>query len=249
MIEIVFNEGEYASLTYAKEKQLITDDGINDVLCFAFGLDIGDISLSYDEREVVKKLKNYATNNEVIRIWYSDAPYSTCGFYHVCQLLETYDCEVSAIKLPHVIRGKNQTIRLFNTWNEVCYEELGQFLSLEERLVKSEVNYYASRWEELKEENSQLRALVNDRLISVPIDFYDHLIRREVKETEFKIAKLIGAIISNYQIRMSDAWFTDRIAYMIEQGELVVIQSHECFYQQVLKIKEVDDESKNISGR
>ncbi|MFR5027465.1 MAG: DUF1835 domain-containing protein [Coprococcus sp.] len=27
---------------------------------------------------------------EPVRIWYSDAPYSRCGFYHVCSILKNY---------------------------------------------------------------------------------------------------------------------------------------------------------------
>lgn len=248
MIEVVFGECEYDSMVFAKEKQMIVDEGISDILCFAFGMDIGDISSFCEDLEAVRKLKYYAKNGESIRIWYSDAPYSCCGFYHVCYMLEKYNSSVSVIKLPHIIRGKNQTIRLFNSWSEICYEELGQFLLLEESLVTTEVNYYASKWKELREENSELRAVVNGRLISVPIDFYDHLIRKEIPKKEFKVARLVGEIISKYQIRVSDAWFEDRIVHMIKQGELAVIQSNEHFYEQVLKIKEVDDESKNISG-
>ena len=30
------------------------------------------------------RLKNYLDDGEQIRIWYSDAPYSICGFYQLC---------------------------------------------------------------------------------------------------------------------------------------------------------------------
>lgn len=43
-----------------------------------------------------------------------------------------------------------------------------------------------SKWMELTEDNSPLRAVVNGELVGVPEDFYDFLILREITEAPVK---------------------------------------------------------------
>lgn len=35
------------------------------------------------------RLKKYLEEDETIRVWYSDAPYSRCGFYSLCRMLQS----------------------------------------------------------------------------------------------------------------------------------------------------------------
>ena len=39
----------------------------------------------------LKRLQGLLEKGESVRIWYSNAPYSICGFYHLCSLLQ--NCE------------------------------------------------------------------------------------------------------------------------------------------------------------
>lgn len=50
---------------------------------------------------------------------------------------------------------------------------------LEKELSEHEQKVFASRWDELKEEDAPLRVLINGCLVGVKDDFYDFLIRRE----------------------------------------------------------------------
>ena len=43
------------------------------------------------------RLIRFLEGGEPVRIWYSDAPYSRCGFYHVCSILKNYPNEVSVV--------------------------------------------------------------------------------------------------------------------------------------------------------
>ena len=45
------------------------------------------------------RLRKYLEDGEIIRIWYSDAPYSRCGFYSLCQMLKNYKNEIHVVKL------------------------------------------------------------------------------------------------------------------------------------------------------
>lgn len=121
MIEVLFGESEAASMN------------------------AGDCS------DKLLRLKTYLEEGETIRIWYSDAPYSRCGFYSLCRMLQNCENEVYAIKLPeHVVRKRS--IISYRNWGEVSTEEFAGFLSQERRLTRDEIRMYAFLWTELTED-------------------------------------------------------------------------------------------------
>lgn len=143
----------------------------------------------------LQRLKNYLEEGETIRIWYSDAPYSVCGFYHVCSILSEYDNPIRVVKIPeHIVRGNE--IVSYQNWGEVAVEEFAGFLSYERELSREEVRMYRSLWVELQEENTPLRAIINGKMMGVGEDFYDFLIWKELSQKPIKEARLIGNIRS-----------------------------------------------------
>ena len=95
-----------------KEHSGWLEGNAGDVVCFVYRLDIGNIQEDIEghyrknlifsllnmenEKETqdyadsymqMQKLKIYLEAGESIRIWYSDAPYSRCGLYHLCNIL------------------------------------------------------------------------------------------------------------------------------------------------------------------
>ena len=55
----------------------------------------------------LRRLRDFLDEGESVRIWYSDAPYSRCGLYSLCQILKGYDNQISAVKIPeYVVRDK-----------------------------------------------------------------------------------------------------------------------------------------------
>lgn len=188
------------------------------------------------------RLKKYLEDGETIRVWYSDAPYSRCGFYSLCRILQNYKNEVHIVKLPeHVVR--KTSIVSYRNWGEVSAEEFAGFLFHERILTKEEVRMYALLWIELTEDNSPLRAVINGRVTSVPEDFYDFLIWKRLTCKPIKEARLIGDILGCFQIGMGDWWFARRIEYFIQQDKIKVIEDSENKYARVICIADT------LSGR
>lgn len=185
----------------------------------------------------IERLKYYASHGENIRLWYSDAPYSLCGFYYVCNLLRENDCKISTVKLPQYMQLSENEIQFYTSWGEIDAGKFYKFLPLEKVLSTCEIRSFASNWVELKEEKSTLRAVVNGKVIGVPEDFYDHIIRTEIPEDEFVMARLIGNILGKHPLGVGDWWYAKRIIKMIEFGELVVVKKQKEIYSQVLKKK------------
>lgn len=188
------------------------------------------------------RLKKYLEDGETIRVWYSDAPYSRCGFYSLCRILQNYENEVHVVKLPeHVVR--KTSIVSYRNWGEVSAEEFAGFLSHERILTKEEVRMYALLWIELTEDNSPLRAVINGRVTGVPEDFYDFLIWKRLTYKPIKEARLVGDILGYFQIGMGDWWFARRIEYFIQQGKIKVVEDSENKYARVICIVDT------LSGR
>ena len=141
-----------------------------EVICLGFMLDVGDIKEPadssyrkelirslYDQNqwyqewyqdEELRRLRRFLEDGESVRIWYSDAPYSRCGFYHLCQILRKYENEIRVVKLPEYIIREN-CITVYKNWGEVSAEEFAGFLSEEKKLSRNEIRMFANEWSEL----------------------------------------------------------------------------------------------------
>lgn len=179
------------------------------------------------------RLKRFLDSGESVRIWYSDAPYSRCGLYSLCQILKDYENKISAVKLPeYIVRDTN--IVSYQSWNEVSAEEFAGFLPHERSLSEQEVRMYNTLWGILVEENSPLRAIVNNRLLSVPEDFYDFLIWERLTSAPLKEARLIGDILGQSQLGVGDWWYARRIEHYIRQGKIRVVEDSKSTYARTI---------------
>lgn len=221
-----------------------------EVVCLAFMMDVGELKEPMESRyrqelirefincedsyaEELVRLKNFLDSGEPVRIWYSDAPYSRCGFYSLCGMLRGYENKFSAVKLPEYV-VYDKSIVSYHSWNEVSAEEFAGFLSYEKPLSREEIRMYATLWGELAEENSFLRAVVNGRLLSVPEDFYDFLIWKWLKDEPVKEARLIGDVLGRSQFGVGDWWYARRIEYFIQRGEIQVVEDSENPYARMI---------------
>lgn len=177
----------------------------------------------------MQRLKEYLEEGEDIRIWYSDMPYSVCGFYHLCSILSEYENQIRVVKLPeHIVFGNN--ISSYQNWGDVASEEFAGFLSYERELSIEEIRMYRSVWNELKEENTPLRVIINGKIMGVAEDFYDFLIWKELTNKPIKEARLIGNIMGKYPVSKSDWWYAKRINDFIAEGKIKVAEDSEIRY-------------------
>lgn len=179
------------------------------------------------------RLKDYLKEGETIRIWYSDAPYSRCGFYSLCGMLQEYENDVRVVKMPEY-RCRADSVVSYSNWGEVAAEEFGAFLAYEKALSRQEVRMYALLWSNLVEENSPLRVVVNGRLVGVPEDFYDFLIWKKLTREPVMEAKLIGDILGNYRMGIGDWWYARRIEHFMKQGRIKVTKESENKYARMI---------------
>ena len=261
MLEVVFSDSTKASLHEAGKHS----DRIGETVAIGFSLDVGDISgaLTGEKRKDefvrlfgsvdfkpseldeffqgqekdIQRLLAAAKRSETIRIWRSDAAFSECGFACVCSLIYDLDCPLSVVHLPRFWPMDDNTIQTRTSWQEISEERFTEFFSEEKPVANLEKMMRAEQWQKLCYENAALRAVVNGNLLSVPDNFYDFIIQREILEGEFLMARLIGNVLGKYSLGVSDGWYALRIRKMIAEGQLDVTadrdQSHP--YGKVLK--------------
>lgn len=250
--------------------QQCADSCIGSVVCFSNDLSIGDISgdclsqkrlhsisetyslfceeCSYyldnikKAKETLDELIRRSSSGEAIRIWYSEQPYEYCGMCWLISELKKRMPEpphISAIKLPNRVES-GDTIISYLGWGSVSPEEFYKFLPLEKEVIPAFVCSATLKWREMQEQNTSLRAVINGTLQSVPEDFYDSFIKREITgiDEEFHEVVLIGNVIGKYQLGIGDIWIALRIEKMIENGSLVPLTKPEpgdTIYRRMLK--------------
>ncbi len=183
----------------------------------------------------LNKLMTRAKAGEPVRIWYSEAPYSMCGFYDTIYQLKSCECPVSAVRLPAFTSYGKQEVKSAVSWGEIGPGEFAYYLPLESEIPGATRKAIIAEWEKLKQENAPLRAVINGRLQSVGMDFYDNFIRKEIPDAPFKVAQLIGSVLGRNQLGIGDWLIARRIRKMIESGELAVAQKNSAFYGTTLK--------------
>lgn len=112
-----------------------------------------------------KRLLDYAQNGGDIRIWWSDAPYSACGYYSAISILERYNCKITAVKLPKYLSLSKKNVMTYSSWSEVEAGFFYYFLPHEKEIPKWKIKEISNEWQQLKRENAPLRAVINGTLI------------------------------------------------------------------------------------
>lgn len=161
------------------------------------------------DRAVVhlKILQKRLSAGEAVRLWYSEQPDEMCGLYWFMSQAAQWNtpAKLYVVKLPDW-EAHGHVIITHTGWGEVTPGEWHKYVNLQKEVSAQFVSAAASRWKELQRDNSPLRAVINGELQSVPEDFYDCFINRELatQDNQFHEARLIGNILGNYQLGISD---------------------------------------------
>ncbi len=221
MLEIVFGKTAARSLQYAGVPA-------ESILCFDQNLSMRDLTqkeLPEFSKEVIQLPRRGS-----LRVWYSQNPDELCGFYWLAEQLERIEIpELHGIELPPYFALPDGTVVTWNSWNEMDPETWKTFLHQKNPIPRNYRRNCAMLWRELTIENAPLRAVVNGSLVSVPLDFYDFFIQKELDAADetFVEEHLVGCIIARYGLKISDALIAQRIETRCKTRELEIISPAE----------------------
>lgn len=181
--------------------------------------------LKKKNQKSLKELRKAIKEGASLRIWYSSAPDELNSFYWLMSFLykQKYYTNVSAVYIPpDYWQGK---------WfcRGTGMIEPGKFyeaLSLEKSLSREQIIAYSERWKQLQKENAPMRLMVSGSLVSLPEDFLDSFIYREIDKLSetFTIATLVGNIMGETEIMVGDSPLFERVMHIIEKEDLIVVE-------------------------
>ena len=260
MIHVFYSELAASVMRYQQQANKIP--ATDKVVCLGFMLDQGNIQEAYDSdyrtnyllhlfmqngwnddqsrlhkqiqqyAKDVQTLKEAAQNKETIRIYNDNSPGDVCGFVFTCDLLDAYDIPVSYVELPMMVH-EPEYILTNPSFEELLYNYFEQVMDIAIEIPYYDVNFYASIWQYLKEENGPLRAVLNGQLVSVPENIYDFMILSCLDSPKTEL-QMMGDMVKNHQKKLSDYWIAERVQQLIEQGKITVLKEKEYPYQRVL---------------
>jgi len=184
---------------------------------------------------LIDRFRKAAREQEPVRIWWSDAPGETCGFFWAMNTIKDSIGPVTSIKIPSYYPVEEGHI-IFNGTGDLSPEWFTKLLCLERIVKPVERRIIAFEWEKLKAENAPLRAMINGHLYSVPVDFYDFVLRRIITNRGCRAVEIIGKAINSGPKGISDWWYAWRLQEMIDSGELKVVKMNKTFYTSVIKL-------------
>lgn len=201
--------------------------------------DLGDLKKSALEfwQNTMNDLERLKQGADKVRIWVDNTPEAACGLLFVADILVNTDTVIHIVPLPKKHQRDDNCYVEYGGWGDVHPELFGTFLDREKILTKEEVLELSSEWKRLQKENAPLRAVEDDKVISVDESYYDNLIRKEFPKESCTIAGLIGNSISKQKILTGDVFIAKRIKFFIQNGELEIITSSEKgFYRNIIKV-------------
>lgn len=176
-------------------------------------------------RASLEGLLTRAGAGEAVRVWTGPGPDDACGLAWLAQTLRPLGLEkvsVTQVVLPDFWEEPDGTVVRWTGWGEMEPWMWGRLAQTGRRLPANVLQDLAGTWQDLQKENAPLRAVVNGRLMSVPEDWYDPFLRREIaaRPAEFSAAQVVGTVLGKYQLGIGDGELACRLEAMVQGGEL-----------------------------
>ena len=203
---------------------------LNDEYCdLIISSGIYDISSTYSLKNIINDLEESMNNNNKIRIWTTHKQIdSYLMFLYVCNYFSNTDSDLYVL--------------FSDEFDEKCFspscmneKELEELSKLEHKLTKEEIKKYSNEWNEITNNNLDMKIIDNNKVKSVTFDYYDEIILNKLNELgEVKMVSLIGRLMSD--IHLYDTVFTYLIYRLIKEEKIIVTNKDESYLKSIIKI-------------
>lgn len=224
ILNVVFDECDYAMIKFSLLNYLKanTDNqnslNIGEFSCVSLDLNICDIkndfyrgrveafSMLYEpykidkhetEEIVNQRLKEFenilqkAREGYKLRMWTSNSVCAKCGFYYLVYQLKDIDVEIEEY---------HTDLKFFSDLDRIKLT-----------IQKPNIKEICDMWEKLLENDTGLRILKYGKVINVPIDYYDDLIRKTMPKKKISVDRLCGYVLARIKGFIQPYFISDRI--------------------------------------
>lgn len=186
------------------------------------------------QADLAQQFITAAEKGEDVRIWWSDMPSESCGYYWAASILAHSKSLVTSIKVPPMLPTA-QGYKTIRGTADLTPADFANLLNTQKLLEHDELKAAAEVWQKLVAENAPLRAVINGMPHSVPEDFYDWVLRSALPDREFKIIEAIGLSLIRGPEGLSDWWYAWRLWHLAATGEIELVCANQNFYYSTYK--------------
>lgn len=241
-LEIVFGNSCYMTMKNSSLRS-------NNILLCNLLLNVGDLSKIEEYKidlpdELCNEIGNYSFEKEIliikeaitrkdkIRIWTSYYNvYSYLIMLYICNILKNIECDLYVTYSDEYDNTEN-----YISPSMMNSKELENLANLEHKLSKDDIFKFSSIWEELVNNNSEMRILENGIVKSVSINYYDNMILDKLKSLgSVKVSKLVAMLMQ--EIYLIDILYVYFINNLIKNDKIKVVKiDNDRFFDNVIEL-------------
>ena len=241
-LEIVFGNSCYMTMKNSSLRS-------NNILLCNLLLNVGDLSKIEEYKidlpdELCNEIGNYSFEKEIliikeaitrkdkIRIWTSHYNvYSYLIMLYICNVLKNIECDLYVTYSDEYDNTEN-----YISPSMMNSKELENLANLEHKLSKDDIFKFSSIWEELVNNNSEMRILENGIVKSVSINYYDNMILDKLKSLgSVKVSKLVAMLMQ--EIYLIDILYVYFINNLIKNDKIKVVKiDNDRFFDNVIEL-------------
>ena len=241
-LEIVFGNSCYMTMKNSSLRS-------NNILLCNLLLNVGDLSKIEEYKidlpdELCNEIGNYSFEKEIliikeaitrkdkIRIWTSHYNvYSYLIMLYICNILKNIECDLYVTYSDEYDNTEN-----YISPSMMNSKELENLANLEHKLSKDDIFKFSSIWEELVNNNSEMRILENGIVKSISINYYDNMILDKLKSLgSVKVSKLVAMLMQ--EIYLIDILYVYFINNLIKNDKIKVVKiDNDRFFDNVIEL-------------
>ena len=195
-----------------------------------------------DINHKINAIENFLANGQAIRLWLSNTANDRCGLYWFCHFAETYPSKISIVLCPGYENSPNvRTAGIRSDWasfNNLNF--IAKFAPNVRILDMHEKAAYAREWSLLVKENSPLRILIDNAIVSVEETFFDSIILSFIGLEPQSQRTVMGKMLGKWQGCCDAAFISMRIEHFIKDGRVKVheekVDDNDCYWERTISL-------------
>ncbi|MBC7848494.1 MAG: DUF1835 domain-containing protein [Chitinophagaceae bacterium] len=185
-----------------------------------------DVVGSFDDRETVKSIKAWLSENEKGEawIWMGQNQHDVTGYYWLMPQLREFQGRVMVLYLNN-LPFLNEKGQLFYPWgvHDILPKEAVKAKKLARAITLSEYEVDPDEWKKLSDENAIVRILEGGKkIVGKEANFYDAEILKNLTADWQKASRVIQNTLNRMKIKTGDVFLMGRVRQMISEQRIDV---------------------------
>lgn len=186
-----------------------------------------DLAGSFDDRETVKKIKNWLDQNldQEAWIWMGQNQHDVTGYFWLMPQLREYQGRLMVLFLNNLPFINEKGLLFYpSSIHEILPKEAIKAKKLARAITLSEFEVDPDEWKRLSEENAMVRILEGGKKLSGKDEkFYDHEILKNLSPEWQKAWRVLSNTLHRMKIKTGDVFLMWRMKHLINEGRIEVL--------------------------